>query len=198
MAQRADCLFLDGHQRSRHRAAKRSKVLASYDGALFVVSRPFSWPASRSLESRSRQRHIDGDCATYERSAASIAAPRAKARDDKGLATRARNDKRSRSARQDAARRKRDARSRGRTRGNLGREHAELQRAFAAPGSTESGRSRSLTARIERVRIETERAVAAWEAALTRWKARTGGDRFQTMGSILTPGHRARGVIERK
>jgi ATP-binding cassette subfamily F protein 3 len=191
MAQRADCLFLDEPTNDLDIPSREAleEVLASYDGALFVVSH------DRFLLARLAQRVIsirdgaativDGDYATYERlqheqpiipskarpepvegsrdrrqSSKTAAVPR-QARDDKP------DRKSAHDARQDAARRKRAAAVAEQRVGDLEREKTELERRFSAPDLYDDPANVvRLQHEIERVRGETERALAVWEAAL--------------------------------
>jgi len=170
MAQRADCLFLDEPTNDLDIPSREAleDVLASYDGALFVVSHDrylLKRLAQRVIAIRDgRATIVDGDYDTYERRlhvpapAASEARPGGKS---------AQNDKRAaHEARLDAGRRKRAVAEAERRVADLDAEKARLEARFAA-ADLYADPSAVITLRLEldRVRLEGERAFEAWERA---------------------------------
>ena len=178
MAQRADCLFLDEPTNDLDIPSREAleQVLAAYEGALFVVSH------DRYLLKRLAERVVairdgvatvvDGDYETYERleHAARKAAAPAKA------AAKAEPAKVSRKAahqtKLDLGRRKRAVAEAEQRVADLEAEHAELERRFAAPDVYDDPNTVvTLGRELERVRVETQRAMTLWERAVQALEA---------------------------
>jgi ATP-binding cassette subfamily F protein 3 len=172
MAQRADCLFLDEPTNDLDIPSREAleDVLASYDGALFVVSH------DRYLLKRLAQRVIairdghativDGDYDTYEQRQHTLpsgpAESRASGRNEK-------SDKRAaHEAKLDAGRRKRAVAEAEKRVADLDAEKARLEARFAAADLyADPTAVITLQLELDRVRIASERAFEAWEQATT-------------------------------
>jgi ATP-binding cassette subfamily F protein 3 len=178
MAQRADCLFLDEPTNDLDIPSREAleEVLAAYEGALFVVSHDrylLKRLAERVVAIRDGAATIvDGDYETYERleHAARKAAPPAKA------AAKAEPPKVSRKAahqtKLDLGRRKRAVAEAEQRVADLEAEHAELERRFAAPDVYDDPNTVvTLGRELERVRVETQRAMTLWERAVQALEA---------------------------
>ncbi|HEX3550389.1 MAG TPA: ABC-F family ATP-binding cassette domain-containing protein [Candidatus Elarobacter sp.] len=187
MAQHADCLFLDEPTNDLDIASREAleDVLAEYDGALFVVSH------DRYLLKRLGERVvairdgaaqvIDDDYEAYERRQHQPAggederarrpreAARAPAADAKG-------DRRSaHEAKLAAGRRKRAVADAEALVARLDARRAQLEAEFAAHALYEDPqRIVELQHELERVRAESDAAMAAWEAAVAADEAHAG------------------------
>jgi ATP-binding cassette subfamily F protein 3 len=174
MAQRADCLFLDEPTNDLDIPSREAleEVLASYEGALFVVSH------DRYLLKRLGERVVairdgaanvlDGDFASYEERehelAASSEAPRANtpAKNEKVLERRAAH-----ASKQEIQRRKRAVNDAEKRVNDLDAKRVEVERRFAAPDLYDDPqRVVELQHELERLRLESEAAMTAWEAAV--------------------------------
>src|SRR5579875_1758695 len=171
MAQRADCLFLDEPTNDLDIPSREAleDVLASYDGALFVVSH------DRYLLARLGERVVaigdgvvtlddDGYAAwerrEHERVERALAAPRATANAG-GEDRRARHD-----ARQELFRKRRAVNDAEKRVAALEARRAELQTAFAAPDLYDDPeRVVALQRELDANRAELEAAMSAWERA---------------------------------
>ena len=172
MAQRADCLFLDEPTNDLDIPSREAleDVLAEYDGALIVVSH------DRFLLARLAQRVIalrdgvatlvEGDYATYERLLHADRTSEPATRN--APPTAAQQARRSaHEERLELARRKRAAAVAEERVARLERERTELERRFAAPDLYGNGAEVvRLQHELERLRLDTDDAVAAWETAL--------------------------------
>jgi ATP-binding cassette subfamily F protein 3 len=169
MAQRADCLFLDEPTNDLDIPSREAleDVLASYDGALFVVSH------DRYLLKRLAQRVIairdghativDGDYDTYEKRQHMLPAAAETRTNGKGV----QNDKRAaHEAKLDAGRRKRAVADAEKRVADLDAEKAKLEARFAG-SELYADPSAVITLQLEldRVRLESERAFEGWEQA---------------------------------
>lgn len=178
MAQRADCLFLDEPTNDLDIPSREAleDVLASYEGALFIVSH------DRFLLARLAQRVValrdgvatlvDGDYATYEKLAHERpAAPPAAAPVANGAVARA-GKREAHEARAERARRKRAVGDAEAAVARLETEHAELEQRFAAPDLYDRpDEVVRLQHELERVKARIAEAVAGWEAALVAFEA---------------------------
>ena len=191
MAQRADCLFLDEPTNDLDIASREAleDVLAEYDGALFIVSHDrylLKRLGERVVAIRDgTARVIDGDYEAYERGehdAPAAETRAAKKRTGNGASTsaaqRARKDEPSagsprtaHEAKLEAGRRKRavaDAEARV---ARLDAERATLEAEFAAHDLYDDPqRVVNLQRDLERVRAESDAAMAAWEAAIAAYE----------------------------
>ncbi|HEY5349350.1 MAG TPA: ABC-F family ATP-binding cassette domain-containing protein [Candidatus Lustribacter sp.] len=172
MAQRADCLFLDEPTNDLDIPSREAleDVLASYDGALFVVSH------DRYLLKRLAQRVIairdghativDGDYDTYEQRQHMLPSGPSEARAN---GKSAQSDKRAaHEARLDAGRRKRAVADAENRVADLDAEKAKLEQRFAASDLyADPSAVITLQLELDRVRLESERAFEAWEQATT-------------------------------
>ena len=169
MAQRADCLFLDEPTNDLDIPSREAleDVLASYDGALFVVSH------DRYLLKRLAQRVIairdghativDGDYDTYEKRQHMLPVAADTRTNGKGV----QNDKRAaHEAKLDAGRRKRAVADAEKRVADLDAEKAKLEARFAG-SELYADPSAVITLQLEldRVRLESERAFEGWEQA---------------------------------
>ena len=168
MAQRADCLFLDEPTNDLDIPSREAleAVLASYDGALFVVSH------DRYLLARLAQRVIDvrdgavtivdGDYATYERRAhGEVATDVAPVR-----AAEKRERRDAHEARLDAGRRKRELAAAEKRVADLDAERDLLERRFAAGELYDDPAAViELQRELDRVRAAIDAAMAEWETA---------------------------------
>jgi ATP-binding cassette subfamily F protein 3 len=177
MAQRADCLFLDEPTNDLDIPSREAleDVLASYDGALFVVSHDrylLARLAQRVVEVRDgRVSIVDGDYATYERRAhdgtlaAGSAATGARAADEPRVDAK-RDRALAHEQRLEAGRRKRAVGDAEKRVADLEREQAELERRFASGELYDDPAAVvALQHELERVRAALDAAMAAWEAA---------------------------------
>ncbi len=172
MAQRADCLFLDEPTNDLDIPSREAleDVLASYDGALFVVSH------DRYLLKRLAQRVIairdghativDGDYDTYEQRQHLLPAAAGEGRPN-GKSVQ--SDKRAaHEAKLDAGRRKRAVADAEKRVADLDAEKARLEQRFAASDLyADPSAVITLQLELDRVRLESERAFEAWEQATT-------------------------------
>ncbi len=178
MAQRADCLFLDEPTNDLDIPSREAleEVLAAYEGALFVVSH------DRYLLKRLAERVVairdgaatvvDGDYETYERleHAARKAATPAKAGAKTEPAKVGR--KAAHQTKLDLGRRKRAVAEAEQRVTDLESERADLERRFAAPDVYDDPNTVvALQRDLDRVRIESERAMALWERAVQALEA---------------------------
>jgi ATP-binding cassette, subfamily F, member 3 len=161
MAQRADCLFLDEPTNDLDIPSREAleDVLASYDGALFVVSH------DRYLLKRLAQRVIairdghativDGDYDTYERRQHTLPAAAETRTNGKG----AQSDKRAaHEAKLDAGRRRRAVADAEKRVADLDAEKAKLEARFAASDLyADPSAVITLQLELDRVRMENER-----------------------------------------
>jgi ATP-binding cassette subfamily F protein 3 len=178
MAQRADCLFLDEPTNDLDIPSREAleEVLAAYEGALFVVSH------DRYLLKRLAERVVaigdglatvfDGDYEAYERlehAARKGAAPAkaaAKTEPAKG------NRKASHQTKLDLGRRKRAVAEAEQRVADLEAERAELERRFAASDVYDDPNTVvALQRNLERVRGESDKAMALWERAVQALEA---------------------------
>jgi ATP-binding cassette subfamily F protein 3 len=170
MAQRADCLFLDEPTNDLDIPSREAleDVLASYDGALFVVSH------DRYLLKRLAQRVIairdghativDGDYDTYEQRLHTLPSAASETRaGGKGE----KSDKRAaHEAKLDAGRRKRAVIDAEKRVADLDAEKARLEQRFAKSDLyADPSAVITLQLELDRVRVESERAFEAWEQA---------------------------------
>ena len=170
MAQRADCLFLDEPTNDLDIPSREAleDVLASYGGALFVVSH------DRYLLKRLAQRVIairdghativDGDYDTYEKR---LHAPPAATPETRPAAKSEANGKRAaHDAKIEAGRRKRAVADAEQRVADLDAEKARLEARFAGADLYEDPSAViTLQLELDRVRIESERAFENWERA---------------------------------
>ena len=178
MAQRADCLFLDEPTNDLDIPSREAleDVLATYEGALFVVSH------DRYLLKRLAERVIaigdgvativDGDYATYERieHAARKSSPVAKAAAKTEAAKVDR--KPSHQAKLDVGRRKRAVSEAEQRVTNLEAQRAEIERRFAAPNVYDDPFTVvTLQRDLDRIRTESEQAMTLWERAVQALEA---------------------------
>ena len=170
MAQRADCLFLDEPTNDLDIPSREAleDVLASYDGALFVVSHDrylLKRLAQRVIAIRDgRATIVDADYDTYEQR---LHAPVAAASEARAGGKGAQSDKRAaHEARLDAGRRKRAVAEAEQRVADLDAEKARLEARFAAADLYEDPAAViTLQLELDRVRLEGERAFEAWERA---------------------------------
>jgi ATP-binding cassette subfamily F protein 3 len=178
MAQRADCLFLDEPTNDLDIPSREAleEVLASYDGALFIVSH------DRYLLKRLAERVvaigdgtatiIDGDYETYERlehaARKSPAAPKAAAKAKPAKV----NGKAANQTKLDLGRRKRAVSEAEARVANLEAERAEIERRFTAPNVYDDPATVvTLKRDLDRVRGESDKAMALWERAVQALEA---------------------------
>ncbi len=178
MAQRADCLFLDEPTNDLDIPSREAleEVLAAYEGALFVVSH------DRYLLKRLAERVVairdgvatvvDGDYETYERlehAARKTAAPaKAAAKTETPKVSR----KAAHQTKLDLGRRKRAVAEAEQRVADLEAERAELERRFAAPNIYDDPHAVvTLQRDLERVRVESDTAMALWERAVQALEA---------------------------
>jgi ATP-binding cassette subfamily F protein 3 len=176
MAQRADCLFLDEPTNDLDIPSREAleDVLASYDGALFVVSHDrylLKRLAQRVVAIRDGHANIiDGDYETYEQrmhtlpTAASNGNGAAK---QNGKGGGDKNDKKAaHEAKLAAGRRKRDVTDAEKRVADLDAEKAKLEAKFSKSDLyADPTAVITLQLELDRVRIESERAYADWERA---------------------------------
>jgi len=171
MAQRADCLFLDEPTNDLDIPSREAleDVLAAYDGALFVVSHDrylLKRLAQRVISIRDgRATVVDGDYDTYEKrqhlpAGTSEARPVARTTPPNGKHA-------AHEARLDAGRRKRAVDEAEKRVADLDAEKGRLEAQFTASDLYEDPTAvTALQLELERVRGESERALAAWELAV--------------------------------
>ena len=172
MAQRADCLFLDEPTNDLDIPSREAleDVLASYDGALFVVSH------DRYLLKRLAERVVtirdgaatvvDADYATYEQRMHQQKQGDGPGRDAARAkpATPARPS--GHEAKLELGRRRRALEEAEKRVAELDREKGELERLFAAPGLYDDPEEIArLGRRMDAVNAESEAAMEAWEVA---------------------------------
>jgi ATP-binding cassette subfamily F protein 3 len=173
MAKRADCLFLDEPTNDLDIPSREAleEVLASYEGALFVVSHDrylLKRLAERVVSIRDGQATIvDGDYETYERlehaarKGSTTPKAAAKTKSAKG------NGKAAHETKLDLGRRKRAVAEAEQRVADLEAERVELERKFAAPDVyDEPNTIVTLQRELDRVRGESDRAMASWERAV--------------------------------
>jgi ATP-binding cassette, subfamily F, member 3 len=181
MAQRADCLFLDEPTNDLDIPSREAleEVLASYEGALFVVSH------DRYLLKRLGERVVairdgaaqvlDGDFAVYEEHQHEFAATNADG--PRASAAAAKNDKiagrrSAHEAKQDLMRRRRAVSDAERRVNDLDAKRAKIEEQFAAPDLYDDPqRVVELQHELDRLKSESEAAMAAWEAAVEALEA---------------------------
>jgi ATP-binding cassette subfamily F protein 3 len=173
MAQRADCLFLDEPTNDLDIPSREAleDVLASYEGALFVVSH------DRYLLKRLAQRVVaigdgkativDGDYDTYERlehaARKSPAAAKAAAKSEPVKM----NRKASHETKLDLGRRKRAVSEAEQRVADLEAQRAEVERRFTAPGIYDDPDTVvTLQRDLDRIRGESDKAMRLWERAV--------------------------------
>ncbi len=187
MAQRADCLFLDEPTNDLDIPSREAleDVLASYDGALFVVSH------DRYLLKRLGERVVairdgtltilDDGYDAYERKQHEAVSENGGANGDGARTTPAQKAAKldrqaAHEAKQEAQRRKRAVTAAEKRVADLEAERAELERQFAAPDLyDDSARVIRLTHELERVRKASEAALDAWLSASDAWEAYEAG-----------------------
>jgi ATP-binding cassette subfamily F protein 3 len=173
MAQRADCLFLDEPTNDLDIPSREAleEVLASYEGALFVVSHDrylLKRLAERVVAIRDGNASIiDGDYETYERleHAARKSATAAKA----GAKTKPVkvNGKVTHQTKLDVGRQKRAVAEAEQRVADLEAQRTELERRFAAPNVYDDPNTVvTLQRDLDRVRGESDKAMALWERAI--------------------------------
>ena len=178
MAQRADCLFLDEPTNDLDIPSREAleDVLASYDGALFVVSHDrylLKRLAERVIAIRDGHATIvDGDYETYEQRQHTLPSA-ATASDARPGAKGVQNDKRAaHEAKLDAGRRKRAVLDAEKRVADLDAEKARLEARFAASDLyADPSAVITLQLDLDRVRMESERALEAWERATAALEA---------------------------
>jgi ATP-binding cassette, subfamily F, member 3 len=175
MAQRADCLFLDEPTNDLDIPSREAleDVLASYEGALFVVSH------DRYLLKRLAERVVairdgaatvfDGDYESYERKQHEVtpsdgAAPRARVPKESAAELERRT---AHEAKLELGRRKRAVADAEKRVADLDRERADLERQFAAPDLYDDpDEVVRLQREMDRVNAESEAAMESWELAV--------------------------------
>jgi len=178
MAQRADCLFLDEPTNDLDIPSREAleEVLASYEGALFVVSHDrylLKRLAERVVAIRDGAATIvDGDYETYERlehaARKAAAAPKAAAKAEAPKVSR----KAAHQTKLDLGRRKRAVAEAEQRVADLEAQRAELERRFAAPNVYDDPNTVvTLQRDLERVRVESDRAMTLWERAIQALEA---------------------------
>jgi ATP-binding cassette subfamily F protein 3 len=175
MAQRADCLFLDEPTNDLDIPSREAveDVLASYGGALFVVSHDrylLKRLAQRVIAIRDgRAAVVDGDYDDYERRMHEVFgppdAPAAK-RADGTVERRAAHE-----AKLELGRAKRAVATAEQRVADLDAERARLEARFAAPDLYDDAAAVvDLQHALERLRLESERALEAWEGAVLAYE----------------------------
>jgi ATPase subunit of ABC transporter with duplicated ATPase domains len=173
MAQRADCLFLDEPTNDLDIPSREAleEVLASYEGALFVVSHDrylLKRLAERVVAIRDGAATIvDGDYETYERlehaARKAAAAPKAAAKAEAPKVSR----KAAHQTKLDLGRRKRAVAEAEQRVADLEAQRAELERRFTAPNVYDDPDTVvTLQRDLDRVRGESDKAMALWERAV--------------------------------
>jgi ATP-binding cassette, subfamily F, member 3 len=180
MAQRADCLFLDEPTNDLDIPSREAleEVLASYEGALFVVSHDrylLKRLGERVVAIRDGAAHVlDGNFATYEERQHELGAapetPRASAapaKNDKIVMRRAAHE-----TKQEFQRRKRAVTDAEKRVNELDAKRAKVEEKFAAPDLYDDPqRVVELQHELDRLKTESEAAMAAWEAAVEAFEA---------------------------
>ncbi|MEA2666242.1 MAG: ATP-binding cassette, subfamily er 3, partial [Candidatus Eremiobacteraeota bacterium] len=187
MAQKADCLFLDEPTNDLDIPSREAleDVLASYEGALFVVSH------DRYLLKRLGERVVairaggltilDDGYDAYERKQHEAVGENGSANGGGTRATvaakAAKQDRQAaHEAKQEAQRKKRAVTTAEKLVAGLDKERAELERQFAAPDLYDDpARVVRLTHELERVRKASEAAMDAWLSASDAWEAYEAG-----------------------
>ena len=173
MAQRADCLFLDEPTNDLDIPSREAleEVLASYEGALFVVSHDrylLKRLAERVVAIRNGAATIiDGDYETYERleHAARKVPPAAKAA-AKTEPVKV-NGKATHQTKLDLGRRKRAVAEAEQRAADLDAQRTELERRFTASDVYDDPDTVvTLQRNLDRVRAESDKAMALWERAV--------------------------------
>lgn len=181
MAQHADCLFLDEPTNDLDIASREAleDVLASYEGALFVVSH------DRYLLKRLGERVIairdgaatilDDGYEAYERRMHERGDEPQRVENGKAAATPATLDRRAaHEAKQAAQRLKRAVHDAERRVAALDDRRAKLEEQFAAPDLYDDAqRVVDLQHALERVRLESDDAMTAWERAVEAYEENT-------------------------
>jgi ATP-binding cassette subfamily F protein 3 len=192
MAQKADCLFLDEPTNDLDIPSREAleDVLASYEGALFVVShdryllkrlgeRVVAIRAGKltilddGYDAYERKQHeavgengANGQTGGANGSGRATVAQKA-AKQDRAAAH---------EAKQEAQRKKRAVTTAEKLVADLDKERAELERQFAAPDLYDDpARVVRLTHELERVRKASEAAMDAWLSASDAWEAYEAG-----------------------
>jgi ATP-binding cassette subfamily F protein 3 len=173
MARHADCLFLDEPTNDLDIPSREAleEVLASYDGALFVVSHDrflLARLAQRVVEVRDGSVTVfDGDYASYEARRSAPSAARATATASRAVAGDPKDGRRdTHEAKLEAGRRRRAVADAERRVADLDRERAELEVRFTAADLYDDPAAVvALQHELERVRAAADAAMAAWEAA---------------------------------
>jgi ATP-binding cassette subfamily F protein 3 len=178
MAQRADCLFLDEPTNDLDIPSREAleEVLASYEGALFVVSH------DRYLLKRLAERVVairdgvltivDGGYETYERLEHAARAGSAPAKAAAKTKPAKANGKAAHQTKLDLGRRKRAVTEAEQRVAELETQRAEIERLFAAPNVYDDP---DTVIRLQRdldfIRGESEKAMALWERAVQALEA---------------------------
>jgi len=173
MAQRADCLFLDEPTNDLDIPSREAleEVLASYEGALFIVSHDrylLKRLAERVLSIRDGIATIvDGDYETYERiehaARQGAAAAKTAAKSESPKVGR----KAAHETKLDLGRRKRAVAEAEKRVADLEAERVELERRFAAPNIYDDPNAVVVLQRdLDRLRGESDKAMAIWERAV--------------------------------
>ena len=174
MAQRADCLFLDEPTNDLDIPSREAleDVLASYEGALFVVSHDrylLKRLAERVVAIRDGKASIvDADYETYERR---LHEPKRDAAPERDALPAARGNpagdrKNAHEGKLELGRRKRALADAEQRVADLDRDKAELERLFAVPELYDDpDEIVRLQRQMERVNAESEAALEAWEIA---------------------------------
>jgi len=187
MAQRADCLFLDEPTNDLDIASREAleDVLASYDGALFVVSHDrylLKRLGDRVLAIRDGKATLDNDgYDTYERrqheskpdAVAKSAPAKANAAGKASPAQVAANGKQSaHDTKQEGFRRKREVTDAEKRVARLEEKRVDLELSFAAPNLYDDPDAVvELQRALDRNRAEIDEAMATWERAVDAFEA---------------------------
>jgi len=176
MAQRADCLFLDEPTNDLDIAGREAleDVLAAYGGALLVISHDrflLKRLAKRVISIEDgRAQIVDADYDTFERRAHEQRATLSRKPDDERGARGEGGERRREAAHEaklEAGRRTRAVEAAERRVADLDRQRAEIELLFTQPELYDDPATIvELQRDLERVRSESERAFAAWEAAV--------------------------------
>ena len=177
MAQRADCLFLDEPTNDLDIPSREAleDVLASYDGALFVVSHDrylLKRLAERVVAIRDGHATIvDGDYETYEQRQHLLptASTNGSSSNGNGKQNGKGDKKAAHEAKLDLGKRKRAVLDAEKRVADLDAEKKKLEEKFAKPNLYAGDPTAVITLQLEldRVRIESEKALDAWERATT-------------------------------
>jgi len=178
MAQRADCLFLDEPTNDLDIPSREAleEVLASYEGALFVVSHDrylLKRLAERVVAIRAGVATIvDGDYETYERLEHASRKAAAPAKTSAKTEPVKLNRKAAHQTKLDLGRRKRAVSEAEQRVADLEAERAELERRFAAPNVYDDPNTVvTLQRDLDRVSGESDKAMALWERAVQALEA---------------------------